>query len=229
MMIKSRICNHRFWIDFVYPNRCAVCNKVIVWNEIVCSECMQELPFLENPFLVSCKSNSGNLKQICSVFEYKGNAIYGVYNLKDRKGLRFGEFGGEYCSKYIKDSGIADMIDVVTFVPMSKKKKKKRGYNQAEKIARVIAKSIDKPLMKNLLIHKSTSTEQHLLAADERLINAKLSFDICNDHTDITGKTILLCDDVITTGATMNKCAELLLKMGAKAVFGATICSTEMD
>lgn len=107
-------------------------------------------------------------------------------------------------------------------------KRSLRGYNQAERIAGFAAKRLGKPLTKDLLIHKLNSFEQHTLNYNERQKNAELVFKINSDNRDICGKRILLCDDVVTTGATMNMCAELLKSIGAKDVCGAAICSTSL-
>lgn len=228
MMKNSRVLNYKFWIDLFMPNRCPVCGKVIVWNELVCEDCEKALPFMDKPFEASRKIRDDNLDGICAVFKYDGNAVNGIYNLKLQKGLNFAELASEYICRYLRESDNMSKINAVTFVPMSGSKKSKRGYNQAEKIAGFVAKKLDKPLVKDLLIHKPALTEQHKLDHDERQKNAEIVFDFSSKHSDVKGKCILLCDDVITTGATLNRCAELLKQIGAESVYGAAICNTEL-
>lgn len=226
MKTPSWILNYKFWIDLLMPNRCPICGKVIVWNELICQKCEKQLPFLDKPFNAEEKIRSNSMDKLCAVFEYKGNAVKGIYNLKTKKGLNFAEYATEYICEYFSEDDVD--FDFVTYVPMSNAKRILRGYNQAERIAGFAAKRLGKPLIKDLLIHKSDSFEQHTLNYDERQKNAELIFKINPDHSDICGKRLLLCDDVVTTGATINICAELLKSMGAEDVCGAAICSTSL-
>ncbi len=226
MKKTSRILNYKFWIDLLMPNRCPICGKIIVWNELICRKCEEQLPFLDKPFNVGEKIRSNSMDKLCAVFDYKGNAVKGIYNLKNKKGLNFAEYAAEYICEYFSEDG--EEFDYVTYVPMSSAKRSLRGYNQAERIAGFAAKRLGKPLTKDLLIHKLNSFEQHTLNYNERQKNAELVFKINSDNRDICGKRILLCDDVVTTGATMNMCAELLKSIGAKDVCGAAICSTSL-
>ncbi|MDE6149165.1 MAG: double zinc ribbon domain-containing protein [Ruminococcus sp.] len=228
MKKNSKVLNHKFWLDLIMPNRCPVCGKVIVWNELVCNKCESNLPFLDKPFSVSEKIHNNSMNNACAVFEYKENAVKGIYNLKTRKGLNFAEYASKYLVKYLSENDIVSTIDCVAFVPMTKSKRRLRGYNQAERFAKFMARKLDKPLMNDLLLHISDSSEQHTLDYNQRQQNAETVFKSALNHSDIKGKSVLLCDDVITTGATMNKCAELLKSMGANSVYGTAICSTNL-
>lgn len=226
MRKSRRACNYKFWIDLILPNRCPICGEVIVWNELICNKCESQLPFMDKPLSPSEKICSSNMHNICAVFDYRDNAAEGIYNLKTRKGLNFAEYSSEYLYKYISENEISEKIDCVAFVPMAKTKRRLRGYNQAEKLAGFLAGKLGKPLVNDLLLHIAGSSEQHTLDYNQRQQNAEAIFKPDPKHSDIKDKSILLCDDVVTTGATMNKCAELLKSMGAKSVYGAAICST---
>ncbi len=227
--MNNRFLNKKFWLDIFFPNRCPSCQKVIVWNELVCKDCMDELYFSDDPFSASEKITKNSMVNICTVFRYKGNAVPAIYNLKLRKMFNLAEMSAEYFAESLSNEGILDRIDAVTFVPMSRKKKRGRGYNQSEKFAEIVAKRLGKPIIKNLILHKDTLIEQHKLTYIQRQENVSKVYEIHPEHSDISGKTLLLCDDVITTGATMNQCAGLLVSMGAKSVYGAAICNTELD
>lgn len=228
MRKNSRAFNYKFWIDFILPNRCPICGEVIVWNELICNKCESQLSFMDEPFSPSEKIFSSNMDNICAVFDYKDNAAEGIYNLKTRKGLNFAEYSSEYLYKYISENEISEKIDCVAFIPMAKTKRILRGYNQAEKLAVFLAEKLEKPIMNDLLLHTAGSSEQHTLDYNQRQQNAETIFKPDPKHSDIKDKNILLCDDVVTTGATMNKCGELLKSMGAKSVYGAAICSTNL-
>ncbi len=119
-----------------------------------------------------------------------------------------------------------DDIDLVTCVPMSKTKLLDRKYNQAEVFAKHMSKRLGKSFNGKLLQRKHNNIEQHMLSSEQRRENAENVYHIHNKYNDIKGKNILICDDVITTGATMSKCIRLLKEMGADKVYVAAICTT---
>ena len=112
-------------------------------------------------------------------------------------------------------------IDLITAVPISKKRMKERGYNQSELIARKIAKIMEVPYM-NLLLKNQETKRQSELSRIERMINIQNSFDFNNKY-DIKGKKILLIDDVFTTGSTVNECSKVLKKSGSTSIEVAVI------
>lgn len=232
MKIKnSRIFNYKFWIDILLPNRCPVCGKVIMWDKLLCKDCESKLMFLDNCNLKSRKWDFNELPAFDSVYSllsYDGNAVGAIYNLKLNKGINFARYASKHLGETLKAYKIADKTDIVTCVPMSKKKKRARGYNQAEIIARFISRELEKPLESDLLVRLEDKTEQHMLTAQQRHKHVEKIYKMNPKSADITGKRILLCDDVITTGATVNKCAKLLKDMGAERVYVLTICSTQL-
>ena len=111
---------------------------------------------------------------------------------------------------------------MIMFVPMTRKKERKRGYNQSKLLAERISEMTYLPVLKGILIKRRETKNQHDLSYHERLDNLHGSYEI-TDKSVIKGKTILLCDDVKTTGATLNECAFELRINGAKAVY--SICA----
>ena len=119
-------------------------------------------------------------------------------------------------------------VDVVTFVPMFPSKQKKRGYNQAELLAKELCKIIEINLdNKNLARIKDTSTQTEL-SFSERQKNLENAFKVENKQA-FKGKVVLLVDDVLTTGATANNCAKELKRVGAKEVYVLTFATTELE
>ena len=109
-------------------------------------------------------------------------------------------------------------IDLVVPVPLHKKRFVERGFNQAKLIAKIVAREIDKPCQ-DLVIRSRHTLQQAKLKREDRLKNVKNAFVIENN---IDGN-VLLIDDVFTTGSTLQECAKVLKKGGAKAVIGFTI------
>ena len=116
-------------------------------------------------------------------------------------------------------------FDVITCVPQTKKKRRKRGYNQSALLAKQISHELSVPFNELLLFKTRETADQHDLRGKDRLKNLKNAFAAENEDA-VKDKTILLCDDIKTTGATLNECRKTLLKAGAKAVCCATIAVT---
>lgn len=213
----------KYWLDWIFPNKCPICNKVIIWNELICYSCIKALPVRDNLFVTD---KLQQLDFVCALFNYEGKAVDAIYALKNNKGINFAEYSSKILAEFIIENQIAEKIDLITCVPMTKKKQIKRGYNQAEIIAEYIGKNLGKTCNFKLLLHNKNKTEQHKLNSQQRLTNAYDNFTIKPNHADLHGKNILICDDVITTGATMKRCTELLKSMGADKVFACSICTT---
>ena len=108
---------------------------------------------------------------------------------------------------------------------MSKKHKKERGFNQASVLAKKLSEVLDIPFLETVAKVKETKT-QHTLSRAERLVNAKGAFSVLNKES-ILGKSILFCDDILTTGSTMKECALALYDSGVKEVLGVTVAKTK--
>ena len=117
--------------------------------------------------------------------------------------------------------------DIVVPVPMGKKKQKRRGHNQAELFARCIGRYLEIPVKNDILYKYDTRDEQHSHSARERSERVKGLFYTKN--TDLSGMRVIICDDVMTTGSTVNECARLLKAIGAESVIAAVCAVTRLD
>ena len=116
-------------------------------------------------------------------------------------------------------------FDVVTAVPLHQQEHRERGFNQAEKLGQAVAKRLHLPY--GVTLRKITVTApQKELKAVQRTGNLLGVFDVC---ADISDKTVLLVDDVITTGATLDECAKMLKIFGAKEVYAVTAAATALS
>lgn len=157
-----------------------------------------------------------------------------IYNRLMRKELHKFKFQGKsYLYKgfgeiliyTIEEMGLKNKIDAIIFVPMHSRKKAQRGYNQSELLAKYVAENLEIPLLKNHLLKSKWTEEQNKLGKVERMTNLKNSFKAINTN-DFKDKDILLIDDIITTGATMEECAKTLVESGAKTVYGLALTSS---
>ena len=218
-----------FWLDIIFPNRCVSCDKTIAWNETFCDKCGADLPYIEDipwqAVFAMQTDDPANFDYANALFWYKGNAKSAVLALKSRYGVNFAKFAAKYLAMKFETDG--QSADIITAVPMNAKKVRRRGYNQAQVFADYLSKNMDIKTDFALLKRRSTSTEQHTLAKKERLAAAESAYFISSKASDLSGKRVILCDDIFTSGATVNKCAALLKELGAKSVSVATICRTD--
>lgn len=113
-------------------------------------------------------------------------------------------------------------FDVVSFVPITKKREGWRGYNQAEILAKAIAEYFGKPLAPTLKKIKETKTQVGL-PKKKREQNLKGVFKLAANKPGVEGKRVLLVDDVVTTGTTLNECARVLKSAGARSIWAITV------
>lgn len=216
-----------FLADMLYPNRCPICGGLIKWDMFICTECEENIKADRADACRGC----GKEQCICgklpydgavAMFDYGGTAKRGVYSLKDGS-KEFGRYLGEKLGREVKDK-LGESFDLIVPVPMSKERLMERGYNQAEVMAEKISE-VTGVSLKNGILYKSVSAVQHTLDKRQRQENVS-AFGI--NECDLGGMNILLCDDVLTTGSTIGKCAELLKSKGAAKVYAAVGTTTKL-
>lgn len=223
-----------FLLDLIFPNKCPCCNKIIKWNALICENCIEKFPVKEKNICIRCgKPNcicdsKPNYDYCITSTYYDGVIKKGIINFKLKNGTNFGDYFSRDLIHLLNENNLSKKIDVVTAVPMAKSKRKKRGYNQAEVLAKYIAKGINKPIVNNLLQKSDKTLTQHKLSYRERIKSVVGAFKE-NQKYDLNGKTVLLCDDVITSGATLNECSAMLKKLGAKSIICAVIATTKKN
>ncbi|MDR0943324.1 MAG: ComF family protein [Ruminococcus sp.] len=197
-----------FSLDIFFPNRCPCCGDFIAWNVSICDKCKDKLSEYR------CNLNN----DIKAAYYYDGIVVDGIYALKFAGSKNF----AKHCVSVLSDS-LDEDFDIIVPVPIGKKRLRKRGYNQAEVIAKYFSDLKNIPVEKNALI-RVLETVQHKLTQKERIKNAEDSYQI--GKTQVSGKRILLVDDVYTTGATSLVCKNMLLSAGASHVTIAVCAKT---
>ena len=206
------------------PFRCVFCGIVCKTNAIACDSCLAKIKTQPHFCLPPAVSNR-SLTACMGAFPYHDPMI--------RKGFlnyKFGGYENVYPlfakAMYSMDYAAAHQADVVTAVPMDKVRQGVRGYNQSEHVAREYARLLDKPY-EELLVKTKQNRVQSTIDDDKvRAENVKNCYEVI-DASMVSGRRVLIVDDVYTTGATMKECARMLKKAGAKMVIGAVICYDE--
>jgi ComF family protein len=120
------------------------------------------------------------------------------------------------------------VVDAIIPVPLSKKRLTQRGFNQSHLLGRYISKNLSVPLKCDLLVKTKDTPPQSMLSREERIRNPKRAFSVAGSSREVP-QTVLLVDDVMTTGATMNACARILKKAGTRMVYGSVLARTQQD
>lgn len=215
-------------IDIFFPKFCIQCHT---YGSYLCTRCQSRITFFQTPICPGCMRHTLSLSThpSCSRF----SSLDGLFVLTPYEGTI------KTYIKHLKYYGHSDMtkelasllhthlpeklphIDVVTSVPLHPSRQKIRGYNQSELIGRCLATALHIPYQH--LLNKTSSTKpQASLTRKARLHNLSKSFAMAQDIKPTT--RVLLTDDVMTTGTTLQECAKTLKTAGASHVFGIVIC-----
>ena len=125
-------------------------------------------------------------------------------------------------SEYIENNLDCGDISVVSWVPLSRMRMRKRGYNQAQLLAEGIAKRLELPSAPCLVKIKNNTAQSKTTSAEQRRRNVAGAYKVC-DPEFVKGKNILLIDDVVTTGSTLSECSRMLQLSGVNKVYSASI------
>lgn len=226
-------------MEFLFPlkHTCNNCGKEIFTNEYFCKECEESIKYNDKIICNHCGRRTFNSEEYCfscsgreTYFE-KARSVY-IY-VSPISGLigRLKYNNKKYLAKiFAKEMYLLYLqnffnCDIVTFTPMTEERKSERGYNQAEVLAEEFCKFIELPICRDVLVKtKETPRQVTVSSAKERRENLKGSFKLQNKNL-IKDKKVLLIDDVMTTGATVEILCSLLKKGGAKSVFVLTVAS----
>ncbi|OFI05031.1 ribose-phosphate pyrophosphokinase [Clostridium acetireducens DSM 10703] len=200
---------------------CVICNKILYDGRFICDNCTRDIKL--------CKHKTNIKKQEFSFSVYSSAYYSGVMkelilNLKYHRDFKSGEIISEYMFKNLLENNME--FDAITYVPVSRKKLKKRGYNQSKYLAKNLSEKTEKSLINSLNKIKDNK-DQIGLNKEERWKNNKDCFCVKNKNK-IVNKKILLVDDVITTGSTAFFCSKELIKNGAKEVIVLTAAKSSI-
>ncbi|EDM37110.1 putative amidophosphoribosyl-transferase [Pedobacter sp. BAL39] len=217
----------RRWITalvrLLFPNICLACNTELYAGEhLLCSRCRYSLPYTDHHLFIDNKVNRQLWGRIPSPnamaflhFRKGGRVQQIMHQIKYHHQTVLGAMLGSMAAEKLAASSQYQDIDLIIPVPLHWKRLRTRGYNQSECIAQGIAAYLQAPLNTNHLIRHSATSSQTRKNRYQRYENMKSVFAVC-DETALKDKHILLVDDVITTGATIEACALELHRCGIR-------------
>ncbi len=207
-----------FWL---FPARCLWCGRVVGPEEFFCKDCIGQVP-AASPRQFQLE-RSGRVLTVRAPVQYRGGfrETLHKYKFQGQKGL-CGQLGRLAAREAL---GFAGKADGVAFVPLYKKDRRKRGYDQSGLLAEKTARALGLSCLP-LLTKVRRTKRQHSLGRADRLENVRNAYEA---GEEAAGKTWLLMDDIVTTGATLCQCAEALYRAGAKEVWGLCAASAQKE
>ena len=228
-------------LDLIYPRWCKICDIRLSQGSIVCfcKSCWDEIKFINPPYCKKCGipyplaqnsdsfvcgnciNNKSYISKIRAIGIYDGVLRKAIHEFKYKGKSKLGFHLANLMIKKIKENQeIIEFLKDVSFiipVPLHRSKLKEREYNQSEILANLISKEIDIPVENNIIKRIKVTRPQSELKEEERQKNVKGVFEVKRNEK-IEGKILLLIDDIVTTGATVEECAKVLIKSGANEI-----------
>lgn len=225
-----------FAIQLLFPLRCPVCDEIVTpFGATVCPACLDRLKVITSPYCMKCGKQLDDQEQEychdCSqrkhyfvrgraLYEY-GSAAVSIYRFKYGGRKEYASFYGSQIVRQLSGEIRSMAPDLLIPIPLHPVRKRNRGYNQAELLAKSISGYTGIPVCGTILIRVKNTTPLKRLNPQERQNNLKKAFLIRGN--DVKCKTVLLVDDIYTTGSTIDAAAKVLLEAGAKKVYFITL------
>lgn len=234
-IVAKRTIFERFLAVF-YPERCCCCGRTIACGSLVCGGCRKKLDVIRPPVCPLCGRGTGEcrcrrrrrqVERCVSPFYYTGAARSALLRLKFSKKTAAAELFCQAMAHTVRREYAGIAFDCLVPVPISRATLRQRGYNQSAVLAGGLGKRIGLPV-RPLLIKMRQTEPQRTLPAYRRSGNVLGVFDV-KGEAGLAGMTVLLVDDVATTGATLDECAKMLKIYGAKAVYAVTATASRLS
>lgn len=226
-------------LDWIYPRRCVFCDDLLGRKEkYLCADCREKLPVpIREPRCKKCgKPLLGREQEYCydcsryeqmydrgiGIFLYKDPLKQALMRFKFNGRKEYGEFLGKLLCMYGSKFVAQIQPEVILPVPIHKKKRSVRGYNQAEVLAMEVSRGFSIPIRTDLVLRKKFTKAQKELDRKERKKNLEEAFFVTKEAGRY--QSVLVIDDIYTTGSTVNAIAGKLKKRGVKEVYFLSLC-----
>ena len=229
----------RLILDLLFPRRCPLCGKI---SDGFCKDCAKKLPYVRQPFCFHCGKPLLTSEQeyclACRTHKYaytQGRALYhyadpvreSLYAIKYSNKREYLEYFADDIHQHLGSIIAQWKPQVVLPIPMHIRAKRRRGYNQAELLAKYLAKRVDLPVHMDVLKKVRKTANQKELDYRERLINLHGAFAVNTAYIEdgiLPWNSVLLIDDIYTTGSTIQEAAKMLRCAGVENIYFITLC-----
>ena len=208
----------RRMLEWLFPRKCVLCRKLLQKEETdLCRACR-----VDQPEYLFGKKKVTHIAQLTAVWMYEGDVRKSIHRYKFGGARHYAEVYGRLLAMRIQRD--LPGADVLTWVPVSRRRKRERGYDQVELLADAVSAELGiqaEPLLEKIRDNRANSG---LKTPAERRANVLGVYKV-PEGADIRGKRVLLLDDIVTTGATASECARVLLTAGAREVIFAAVAA----
>ncbi len=227
-------------VGLIFPRRCPVCGDIVrPRGRLICPECAKRLSYVsgatclkcgkeltcqEGEYCLGCSRRQRTFDQGIALLNYTEVSSASMAQIKYENKREYLDF---YSQEILLRFGerIARMnADVLMPIPVHPSRKRARGYNQAEELARRISRQTGIPISVDVLIRIRKTLPQKELTAQERLKNLEQAFAVRQEALEPWMRSVLLVDDIYTTGSTMEACARVLKRAGVRQVYFVSVC-----
>ena len=218
-------------LDIIFPMRCPVCDEVVPFGRLICQECRTEFELVKPPrclrcgrhlesmeaeYCTDCRSRKHLYTQGRALYDYRSVAT-SLYRFKYAGRQEYGTYYAREMADFLGDAIKCWNAEVLVPVPIHYKRKHTRGYNQAEVLAKELGKLLEMPVDAGLIKRVKKTVPQKLLDDKQRQNNLKKAFKI--GRNDVKWKSVIIVDDIYTTGSTIDACASVLLGIGIQKIY----------
>lgn len=211
-------------LDLLFPPKCAFCRRVLHRGEDgVCARCETELPHTKNG-----GAQDGDFFSVCiAPLFYEGRVRDAVLRFKFHEATAYAKVFGRLIADSVREE-LGGRYDLISWVPLSEKRLKKRGYDQSMLLAMATALELEDVAAEVLVKHADVPAQSGVGSEEKRRANISGAFHV-SDPELVAGRRILLIDDIVTTGATLSECARMLRLAGAEEVLCAALARSRTD
>lgn len=205
--------------DLLFPPKCILCGKLLKKDETdLCRVCR-----VEQPVFPQGKLKLQFVDSFAAVWYYEDNVRESLLRYKFRQASHLAQAYGRFLAMKAQEEN-PEGVDLITWVPISRQRKWKRGYDQDELLAKAVARELGSVAVPTLKKIRHNRPQSGIAGQAQRRANV-LGIYRCLDAQAVRGKRILLIDDILTTGATAGECARVLLTAGAASVHCAVVAA----
>lgn len=226
-------------IDILYPRRCPVCDKVLESASLkLCPGCRKKLVYVKEPkcrrcgrqlledereCCEGCTDKKLYFKRGVTLFLYNDAVRKSIYRFKYANRREYSAFYGEEICRHLGNEIEGFHADALIPVPLHKKRMRKRGYNQAELLAVEIGRRMKLPVQSRILVRERNTKALKIMTRAERENNLKKAFKI--RENDVKLDTVIVVDDILTTGSTINEVSKVLKENGIGNIYFVALAS----
>lgn len=215
------------FLRLFFPPRCIFCSTILEFDKTIeiCDSCYEKIPFSGPGYLPSNKEDKISCNGIICACSYKGIVKEALKRYKFKGKASYCRAFAKLLTDKVKKEAGNKKFDIIVSVPLHRKKERLRGYNQSELISRLLSRQTGIKNYPNILSRVRDTSGQSLISSKkDRYENIKNAFSV-TDSKIVEGKSVILVDDIVTTGFTISECARVLMEAGASEVIAVVIAS----